>query len=96
MSKEISEFDLEDPLVHFAIQMRRIAEASPKTTFGKHITGQLIGFGSSIMLFQNLVTTRDGLKKTSSFDIPCLIFCGSNCTLVFIRKNLMNYPHLGN
>jgi hypothetical protein len=44
MSKENSEFDLEDRLIDFAVRIIRTTEALPKTKVGKHIAGQLETF----------------------------------------------------
>ena len=47
MSKENSEFDLEDRLIDFAVRIIRTTEALPKTKVGKHIAGQLVRSGTS-------------------------------------------------
>ena len=47
MSKESSEFDLEDRLIDFAVRIIRTTEVLPKTKVGKHSAGQLIRSGTS-------------------------------------------------
>ena len=47
MSKENSEFDLEDRLIDFAVRIIRTTESLPKSKVGKHIAGQLIRSGTS-------------------------------------------------
>ena len=47
MSKENSQFDLEDRLIDFAVRVIRTAESLPKTKVGRHIAGQLVRCGTS-------------------------------------------------
>ena len=47
MTKEKSEFDLEDRLIDFAVRIIRTSESLPKSKVGKHIAGQLIRSGTS-------------------------------------------------
>ncbi len=48
MSKERDKtFDLEDPLIGFAVRIIKTSEYLPKTKVGKHIAGQLVRCGTS-------------------------------------------------
>ncbi len=47
MSKENTEFDLENRLIDFAVRIIRISESLPKSKVGRHIAGQLIKSGTS-------------------------------------------------
>ena len=47
MSKELSQFDLEERLIDFAIRIIRVAESLPKSKVGNHIASQLIRSGTS-------------------------------------------------
>ena len=47
MSKELSQFDLEDRLIDFAVRIIRTAESLPKSKVGNHIASQLIRSGTS-------------------------------------------------
>ncbi len=47
MLKEEKIFDLEERLIHFAVQIITEVESLPKTRTGNHISGQLIRCGTS-------------------------------------------------
>ena len=47
MSKELSQFDLEERLIDFAVRIIRTAESLPKSKVGNHIASQLIRSGTS-------------------------------------------------
>ena len=45
--KDRSNFDIEDRLISFAVQVIRTAESLPKSVAANHITGQLVRCGTS-------------------------------------------------
>ncbi len=47
MSKKTQEYDLEDRLIDFAVDIIDIIEALPSTRAGNHIAGQLVRSGTS-------------------------------------------------
>jgi len=48
--KKITKFDLEERLINFAVLVIEIAESTPKTRAGNHLSAQLIRSGTSSAL----------------------------------------------
>lgn len=47
MTNKVTQFDLEERLIDFAVRIIRVADSLPKTKAGTHIAGQLIRCGTS-------------------------------------------------